>query len=143
MSEKLVWASRTLPIARANLLTANDKHHWARKAALTKQLRRWGYLLGREGQGVARLHLTRARVEFEFAYPDRRRRDRHNLAPTVKAMMDGLIDAGLLPDDADRYLDGPHTLIADKTTEKILGRPMYEVRIHAYTDTEMEEPTWP
>lgn len=89
MRGRLVWASRTLPIARANLLTANDKHHWARKAALTKQLRRWGYLLGREGQGVARLHLTRARVEFEFAYPDRRRRDRHNLAPTVRRSWTG------------------------------------------------------
>ena len=89
----------------------------------------------RGGQQVTELRIC--------ATPDRRRRDRHNLAPTVKAMMDGLIDAGLLPDDADRYLDGPHTLIADRTTEKILGRPMYEVRIHAYTDTEMEEPTWP
>lgn len=137
MNEKLVWTSRTLPIARAYLLTANDKMHWTERSRLTMQLRQWGCLLGREGEGVARLHLTRARVEFEFAYPDRRRRDRHNLAPTVKALMDGLIDAGLLPDDADRYLDGPHTLIADKTTEKILGRPIYEVRIHAYTDMEV------
>lgn len=134
MSDRLVWASRTLPIARANLLTANDKHHWARKAALTKQLRRWGYLLAREGQGVARLHLTRARVEFEFAYPDRRRRDRHNLAPTVKAMMDGLIDAGLLPDDADRFLDGPHTIVADRLAGKRLGQTMYEVRVRVYAD---------
>lgn len=139
MSDRLVWASRTLPIARANLLTANDKHHWARKAALTKQLRGWGYLLGREGQGVARLHLTRARVEFEFAYPDRRRRDRSNLAPTVKALMDGLIDAGLLPDDADRFLDGPHTVIAEHLAGKYLNIPMYEVRIRVYADTEKEE----
>lgn len=139
MSEKLVWASRTLPIARAGLLTANDKPHWARKAALTKQLRRWGYLLAREGQGVARLHLTRARVEFEFAYPDRRRRDRHNLAPTVKALMDGLIDAGLLPDDSDRFLDGPHTVIADRLAGKHLNIPMYEVRVRVYVDTEKKE----
>lgn len=134
MSEKLVWASRTLPISRANLLTANDKPHWARRAALTKQLRRWGYLLGREGQGVARLHLTRARVEFEFTYPDRRRRDRSNLAPTVKALMDGMIDAGLLPDDADRYLDGPHTVIADRPAARWIGVPMYEVRVCVYAD---------
>lgn len=139
MREKLVWASRTLPISRANLLTANDKPHWARKAALTKQLRRWGYLLGREGQGVARLHLTRARVEFEFAYPDRRRRDRSNLAPTVKALMDGLIDAGLLPDDADRYLDGPHTVIADRLAAGRLGVPMYEVRVLVYAGTGKKE----
>lgn len=134
MSEKLVWASRTLPILRAYLLTANDKMHWTERSRLTMQLRLWGCLLGREGEGVARLHLTRARVEFEFAYPDRRRRDRHNLAPTVKAMMDGLIDAGLLPDDSDRFLDGPHTVIADRLAAGRLGVPMYEVRVCVYAD---------
>lgn len=131
---RLVWESRVLPLTRSKLLSANDKMHWAARARLTKQLRQWGYLLGREGQGVARLHLTRARVEFEFAYPDRRRRDRHNLAPTVKAFMDGLIDAGLLPDDSDRFLDGPHTVIADRLAAGRLGVPMYEVRVCVYAD---------
>ena len=131
---RLVWESRVLPLTRSKLLSANDKMHWAARARLTKQLRQWGYLLGREGQGVARLHLTRARVEFEFAYPDRRRRDRHNLAPTVKALMDGLIDAGLLPDDSDRFLDGPHTVIADRLAAGRLGVPMYEVRVCVYAD---------
>lgn len=43
--------------------------------------------------------------------------------------MDGLIDAGLLPDDADRFLDGPHTIIADRLAGKRLGQTMYEVRV--------------
>nr|WP_303769103.1 hypothetical protein [Schaalia odontolytica] len=73
-----------------------------------------------------------------MAYPDRRRRDRHNLAPTIKAMLDGLIDAGLLPDDADRYLDGPYTVIADRFAMKRLGVPMYEVRVLVYADTDKE-----
>lgn len=133
-----IWTSRTLPIARGHMLTANDKLHWARRASLTKQLRRWGYFLGCEGRGVECLHLARARVVFEVAYPDRRRRDRHNLAPTIKAMLDGLIDAGLLPDDADRYLDGPYTVIADRFAMKRLGVPMYEVRVLVYADTEKE-----
>ena len=131
---RLVWESRVLPLTRSKLLSANDKMHWAARARLTKQLRQWGYLLGREGQGVARLHLTRARVEFEFTYPDRRRRDRSNLAPTVKALMDGMIDAGLLPDDSDRFLDGPHTVIADRLAAGRLGVPMYEVRVCVYAD---------
>lgn len=127
-----IWTSRTLPIARGHLLTANDKLHWARKASLTKQLRRWGYLLGREGRGVERLHLARARVVFEVAYPDRRRRDRHNMAPTIKAMMDGLIDAGLLPDDSDGYLDGPETVVADRLAARRLNVSMYELRVLVY-----------
>ncbi len=134
-----IWTSRTLPIARGHLLTANDKFHWARRASLTKQLRQWACLLGREGEGVANLGLQHARVVVEFAYPDNRRRDRHNLAPTVKAVMDGLIDAGLLPDDADRFLDGPHTVIADRLAEKRLGLPMYELRVLVYADTDKEQ----
>lgn len=139
MSSQLVWESRVLPLTRSKLITANDKMHWAARSRLTKQLRQWGYLLGREGDGVARLGLTHARVEVEFAYPDRRRRDRSNLAPTVKAIMDGLIDAGLLPDDADRFLDGPHTVIADHLAAKRFGVPMYEVRILVYADTDEKE----
>nr|DAQ64770.1 MAG TPA: Endodeoxyribonuclease RusA [Caudoviricetes sp.] len=139
MSSQLVWESRVLPLTRSKLITANDKMHWGVRARLTKQLRQWGYLLGREGEGVARLGLTHARVEVEFAYPDRRRRDRSNLAPTVKALMDGLIDAGLLPDDADRFLDGPHTVIADNLAGKHLSIPMYEVRIRVYANTDKKE----
>lgn len=139
MTSQLVWESRVLPLTRSKLLSANDKMHWAARAKLTKQLRQWGYLLGREGEGAARLGLTHARVEVEFAYPDRRRRDRSNLAPTVKALMDGLIDAGLLPDDADRFLDGPHTVIADHLAGKHLNISMYEVRVRVYADTEKKE----
>jgi len=139
MSSQMVWESRVLPLTRGKLITANDKMHWASRAKLTKQLRQWGYLLGREGEAVARLGLTHARVEMEFAYPDRRRRDRSNLAPTVKALMDGLIDAGLLPDDADRFLDGPHTVIAEHMAGKQLHIPMYEVRVRVYADTEKKE----
>lgn len=51
---------------------------------------------------------------------------RSKLAPTVKALMDGLIDAGLLPDDSDRFLDGPRTIIADRLAVKRLGVRMYE-----------------
>lgn len=139
MTAQLVWESRILPLTRSKLITANDKMHWGVRARLTKQLRQWGYLLGREGEGVARLGLTHARVEVEFAYPDRRRRDRSNLAPTVKALMDGLIDAGLLPDDADRFLDGPHTVIAGHLAGKHLNIPMYEVRVLVYADTDKKE----
>lgn len=139
MTDQLVWESRVMPLTRSKLITANDKMHWAARSRLTKQLRQWGYLLGREGEGVARLGLTHARVEMEFAYPDRRRRDRSNLAPTVKALMDGLIDAELLPDDADRFLDGPHTVIAERMAGKQLNIPMYEVRIRVYADVEKKE----
>lgn len=139
MNWTLVWESRILPLSRSKLLTANDRLHWATRARLTKQLRQWGYLLGREGEGVACLGLQHAHVEIEFAYPDRRRRDRSNLAPTVKALMDGMIDAGLLPDDSDRYLDGPYTVIVEDLAKQHLNVPMYEVHICVYVKNEQKE----
>ena len=36
------------------------------------------------------------------------RYDPGNYYPTAKAILDGIVDAGILPDDSHEYLDGPH-----------------------------------
>ncbi len=41
-------------------------------------------------------------VEARFQWADARVRDTSNWLPTVKAMVDGLVDAGVLPRDDDR-----------------------------------------
>lgn len=51
--------------------------------------------------------LQRAHLLAELRFADARRRDVHNLYPTIKALVDGLIDYGLLPDDSHEYLVGP------------------------------------
>jgi crossover junction endodeoxyribonuclease RusA len=43
-------------------------------------------------------------VRVTFPVHDARRRDPHNLAPTVKAIVDGLVDAGVWPDDTDTWV---------------------------------------
>ena len=43
---------------------------------------------------------TFSRVEYEFHLPDRRRRDIDNLVAASKPALDGLVDAGILADDA-------------------------------------------
>lgn len=49
-----------------------------------------------------------ARVVLTFRFPDRRRRDVSNLYPYVaKPIVDGLVDARILPDDDDLHLIGP------------------------------------
>lgn len=40
-------------------------------------------------------------------FTDKRRRDPHNYYPTLKALVDGLVDYGLIPDDSHEYLVGP------------------------------------
>lgn len=51
--------------------------------------------------------LGRCHMTAELRFTDRRRRDPHNYYPTVKAVVDGLVDYGLLPDDSSQYLIGP------------------------------------
>ena len=51
--------------------------------------------------------LERAHVLAEYQPPDGRRRDPANWYPSFKACIDGLIDAGVLPDDDAAHLDGP------------------------------------
>lgn len=51
---------------------------------------------------------TRARIVLTFRFPDLRRRDVSNLYPYVaKPIVDGLVDARVLPDDDDLHLIGP------------------------------------
>ena len=52
-------------------------------------------------------------VEVSLPVRDNRRRDPHNYYPTVKAIVDGLVDAGLWPDDTPEFV---------RTVEPVLHR---------------------
>jgi hypothetical protein len=86
------------------LLNANRRQYWAAKAKLTRALREAALVCARRDHVPA---LDRAHIVVEYRPGDRRRRDVHNLYPSAKAAVDGLVDAGVLPDDADQYLVGP------------------------------------
>ena len=43
-------------------------------------------------------------VTLHYRPRDNRRRDADNLVPTLKALCDGLVDAGLVPDDTPNYM---------------------------------------
>ena len=48
------------------------------------------------------------RIVLTVRFPDRRRHDVGNLYPYVaKPIVDGLVDARVIPDDDDRHLTGP------------------------------------
>lgn len=90
------------------LITSNGRHHWRVKAKRTAVLRE-----------LARIHahnaiirgdlprLQRAHIRIVMTWKDNRVRDPANWYPTFKAMIDGFVDAGLLPADDYRHLDGP------------------------------------
>jgi hypothetical protein len=71
------------------LLTANQRHHWAVRNRVTGQLRDAAWLCARRDR-VPRL--DRAVIVGEYQPPDRRKRDGENWAPSLKACIDGLRD---------------------------------------------------
>lgn len=76
-------------------LNANQRMHWAKRAQLTKQLRAITATKARRLQPVD----GRVRITLVWQVVDNRRRDPDNIAPTLKPVIDGLRDAGVLPED--------------------------------------------
>ena len=81
-------------------LNANQRLHWAKKASLTKNVRESARLWARKLPKSQR-HIT---VQLVWVVTDRRRRDSDNIYPTFKAMCDGIVDAGIVPDDTPEYM---------------------------------------
>jgi crossover junction endodeoxyribonuclease RusA len=92
---------------RQELLNANQRLHYKPKGRITRQLRGDAFKLAKHHK-VPRL--KRAQVVCFYDPPTRGRsaaKDVHNLYPTGKALVDGLVDAGVLEDDRDEFLVGP------------------------------------
>lgn len=87
-------------------LSLNDRLHFRANADRTKFWRELSGILGRR----IRARLSRGRVEVVYRFPDERRREVSNLQSTSKAILDGIVDAGIYPDDDDRHMIGPENL---------------------------------
>lgn len=106
------------------LLNANDRNHWARHHRVTRHLRYTAAWLTRSQHIPA---LGRAHIVAVYEPPDRRRRDPANLYPSVKACVDGLVDAGVLPDDDAAHLEGPDMRLGARERHG-LGRLVLHIR---------------
>jgi len=88
------------------MLNLNQRYHWAKKAQLTKHWRRLA-LTNAMAADLPR-NLSRVHIIAHVTKPTNRQYDVHNLMPTLKACVDGLVtDYGLLPDDTNAHLIGP------------------------------------
>lgn len=92
-----------IPIERMTAINANDRLHYMRRAARVRDIRGRGRLFARSAMLPK---LVRAQIDVDVARPTFAG-DAANWHPTVKPLVDGFIDYGLLPDDRDRYLRGP------------------------------------
>ena len=86
----------------ATAITLNQRHHWAAHARLVKEWRTAGMLYARKARIGPQ---PPSRIAVTLPVTGRRRRDPHNWTPTVKAIVDGLVDAGVIRDDSGEFVD--------------------------------------
>lgn len=89
--------------APAPLMNMNDRAHWSTQRA---HARRWRtsarlYAIAQLGAGTT---LDPSIVTVDLPVIGNRRRDPHNYFTTVKHVVDGLVDAGLFPDDTPEWI---------------------------------------
>jgi len=85
----IVMPFSTLP------LRSNQRLHWHKKAELTRQIR---YMAKLAAYGFPEITGPVA-VTLIWTVPDKRRRDVGAGSPTLKAAIDGIVDAKVLPAD--------------------------------------------
>lgn len=93
----------TIP-APAGWLSSNHRRD---RRAETPDRRTWRDTAGWHARAAKIPPLERAHITAWLHFGDKRRRDPANFYPTIKAVVDGLVDVGLLPDDDDKHLIGP------------------------------------
>lgn len=85
-------------------ITANQRLHLYAKAEIVRQ---WRDATAWQCRGMGLSFPGGARIIAELRFFGVRKRDPNNWADTAKAVVDGLVDAGLFPDDDYRYVTGP------------------------------------
>ncbi|MFE3577971.1 RusA family crossover junction endodeoxyribonuclease [Streptomyces vinaceus] len=91
-----------------DLLNANDRLHHHQRAQKTRALRQAARFASRGLPKLDRVHVIGV-----FHPHDRRRRDPANWYPTFKALLDGLVDQGVIQDDDHTRLVGPDMRIGE------------------------------
>lgn len=100
----------SLNIPREWVLTSNQRLSWRAGANRTSFIRQAAAWHGRAFKGKTDVALPfgeRMHATAYLRFPTERRRDPANWYPTVKAVVDGIVDAGVLTDDSQKYLVGP------------------------------------
>lgn len=92
-------------------LNGSRRGHYAH-ARNVKAFRHRAAWLAREARIPS---LERIAVELHYAPKDRRRRDPMNLVATLKPVEDGIVDAGVIPDDTPQYSVPTVPVIDDST----------------------------
>lgn len=98
-------------------LHAHNKGHWRSKREAVKSYRDRARTACELELKHKRPELPGARLDVRFFWKDYRRRDNFNAAHSVKAAIDGCVDAGLVADDCWTVLQ-PCTVESERDTKR-------------------------
>lgn len=104
-----------LPFKRPPL-TLNGRYHWAEQNRLTQQLRMIGKVKTRHLP-----EMEKCRVELVWYVNTRHRRDTINPSLTLKALVDGMVDAEVIPDDTYQHVETQVVIEYVPKTEREAG----------------------
>lgn len=82
------------------------RKHWSRRSYLADYWRSIALVKTRQAW-KRKPPLEMVRIVITYYWPDSRRRDPNNWQMTSKAIVDGMVDAGLVPDDNMQFVWGP------------------------------------
>ncbi|ALA48494.1 RusA-like Holliday junction resolvase [Mycobacterium phage Lolly9] len=122
----------TVPFKRPPM-TANDQRraHWAVVAKAKKQV---GDVVEWQARRAGIKDLGPSVVSVLWYTPTKRATDSDSLGPFVKGALDGLVRAGVWPDDNSRYVKQTCMAVSDGDTKN----PRIEIRIREVGDTGIE-----
>lgn len=93
----------TIRVHKVLWLTANQRLHWSTRMRRTRMLRAYAASEARI-HGLAGSRLGPSIVTAMIGYPTKGRADPTNAEPTVKAIIDGLVDARVWDDDDHTHI---------------------------------------
>lgn len=105
--------------APAPLLNMNQRSHWRTQRANARAWRSATTIYARE-QLPRGVQLSPSIVSIELPVLGARRRDPHNYFPTVKPIVDGLVDAGLWPDDTPEWVTTVEPTLQPYTSRAVI-----------------------
>lgn len=103
------------------LLSMNDRGHWRRRHQLTRVWRHTAKLGAVSARNADRWQcpLPPAVVAVGLPVRDSRRRDPANYSATVKPIVDGLVDAGLRPDDTPEWVTTVEPILVPDVARRV------------------------
>ena len=93
----------TFTVPNGYWLSSNARLDWHVKARRVKYLREYAYLVG---HGVQRF-TEPVRIVAWVGYASNTKADPINASETGKPLIDGLVSAGVFPDDSHEWVTGP------------------------------------